>query len=249
MKQFTEAYKRSEEMGKKTQQDMQSMKNEISNLRLAIRGETSEVFTPELEKTQVSPPKDQDAKGAEKEKEATKISSLVQRIKVRTEKRLRKGVKNLEYPFVNPSWKRKPEEIEEVDIIIHDCLDDLNSTERKLVSHRQHRKDYAGRHKIPDEDAKLIEDFLHNDIGPGIGPRDPAFTWAKSSSAAVPCCGVWLVRAWAGVGGGVGIHVCDDEGGVLPRRRTQASEAGWRAPWGFTGVGCSVGEEEARRTE
>ncbi|MQL68968.1 hypothetical protein Taro_001271 [Colocasia esculenta] len=31
-------------------------------------------------------------------------------------------------------------------------------------SHRQHRKDYAGRHKILDEDAKLIEDFLHNDI-------------------------------------------------------------------------------------
>ncbi|MQL80368.1 hypothetical protein Taro_012827, partial [Colocasia esculenta] len=112
MKQLTEAYKKSEKMGKKTQQDMQSMKNEISNLRLAIRGETSEVFTSELEKTQVSPPKDQDAKGAEKEKEATKISSLVQRIK----------------------------------------------------SHRQHRKDYAERHKIPDEDAKLIEDFLHNDI-------------------------------------------------------------------------------------
>ncbi|MQM03566.1 hypothetical protein Taro_036350, partial [Colocasia esculenta] len=27
-----------------------------------------------------------------------------------------------------------------------------------------HREDYAERHKIPDEDAKLIEDFLHNDI-------------------------------------------------------------------------------------
>ncbi|MQM10083.1 hypothetical protein Taro_042976 [Colocasia esculenta] len=178
MKQLNEAYERSEEMRKKTEQEMQSMKKEITSLRLAIRGETSEAFTPELEKTQVSPPKDQDAKGAEKEKEATKISSLVQRIKVRTEKRLRKGVRNLEYPFVKDSWKRKLEATEEVDIIIHECLDDLKSTERKLVSHRQHRKDYARKCKLPDEDAKLI-DFLHNDIA------DNELVYTTSSNALI----------------------------------------------------------------
>ncbi|MQL94065.1 hypothetical protein Taro_026716 [Colocasia esculenta] len=34
----------------------------------------------------------------------------------------------------------------------------------RFASHRQHRRDYAGKCKLPDEDAKLIEDFLDNDI-------------------------------------------------------------------------------------
>ncbi|MQL75425.1 hypothetical protein Taro_007799, partial [Colocasia esculenta] len=33
-----------------------------------------------------------------------------------------------------------------------------------MYPHRQHRRDYAGKCKLPDEDAKLIEDFLDNDI-------------------------------------------------------------------------------------